>query len=143
VLRISGLQAQSYKERFQIEPGLRLLPADVDGDGYSELLSWRKGDSCLRVIELPRRKGETLGQSKQRVCLQHSTQPFSLQEYHDVFVLRNGSREKADTLAAGDKRTGIVFLFALSHSVDEAAVQAKEADFGFLRPEERVQAFRG
>jgi hypothetical protein len=143
VLRISGLQAQSYKERFQIEPGLRLLPADVDGDGYSELLSWRKGDSCLRVIELPRRKGETLRQSKQRVCLQHSTQPFPLQEYHEVFVLRNGSRETADTLAAGDKRTGVVFLFALSHSADEAAVRAEEADFGFLRPEERIQAFRG
>lgn len=132
-------KAGMSKGTFVIEKHRKVLAVDADGDGSGDLVTWKSNGECVDVRRLST-EGLQIELSEARpVCLRVRGRPFQLTDDHAVFAARTNSTTRAQSLVAGDNRTGVLFAFTLSR--DSGTSEGIESNFGFLRPDERLLPF--
>jgi len=86
-----------------------VLPVDLDRDGFSEIIAWNNGESCIEISFFEdRSEGIMPATRKDKVCLTKKGVPEVIGEQVEMMVLR----DKKDFILTGvDRENGEVKIF--------------------------------
>ncbi len=93
--------------------GKRILPFDVNGDGFDDLLSWNVGDSCAQIILLNEQSfGTIIPKISGEFCFNSSLDGDRFQENEKAFIIRD--RQNGPAIGLFDYRTGFVRIVRIT-----------------------------